>query len=80
MRFLPGASLTAPAQAPTRGARPDGYSAIPAVDVGVFALADPDWADVPPVPSRLGLEWDGYAFVEIDPATGAIVTGGEIAL
>lgn len=43
-----------------------------------FALPPPDGEPLPPC-TRTFTAWDGAAFTEIDPATGAVVATGVVA-
>lgn len=60
-------------------ARALGYAEdAPGLVPGVFRLADPDPAPLPPR-TRTALVWDGrFDFEEIDPATGATIARGSV--
>lgn len=59
---------------PVRG-RDFGYSA-PALG-SVYGLATPD-SEPLPEPTRTATLWQGRGWIEIDPATGAVVARGEV--
>lgn len=45
----------------------------------VYALAEPDFSEPLPRPTRTGVVWDEDAWTEIDPKTGAVLATGTVA-
>lgn len=57
--------------------RAEGYSAPSAASI--YALAEPDFSEPLPRPTRTGVVWDEDAWTEIDPKTGAVLATGTVA-